>query len=577
MPIFTGTNGPDNIKGGGEADLIDLLDGDDTALGGGGNDIIQGGEGDDRIDGEAGNDELFGEQDDDELSGGAGSDVLNGGSGFDRMSGGSGNDTFVLNADADDLDGGDGFDTINAQLLGRSLSLDLGAGRITIGGVTASETGVENAVGSGTADVLIGDAGDNDLDGGRGDDVLIGEGGNDELTGGRGADRLDGGAGVDAAVYREASAGVTLNLAQGGSGGDAAGDTFVGVEDVEGSDFADSILGDAAANDLDGNDGADALKGAGGADDLFGGSDNDNLSGGDGNDRLNGGGGADTMAGGNGDDVYVADDAGDSVDETGGSGIDRVESLVSFSLASDTTGVVENLTLIGFGNLDGVGNALANTLIGNNNANDLNGNSGADRMAGRGGNDSYVVNEMGDVVDESLAGSSGVDEVLSFVSLSLAGTAVKGVVENLRLAPGTAALNAAGNAADNLLVGNNGRNDLMGLAGDDTLTGNGGADTFVFNAPLDEATNVDVVTDFSVADDTLRLENAFMPGLATGTLAADAFRVGTTAVDASDRIIYNDDTGALFFDQDGSGAAAKVRFATLDSGLAMSNQDILVV
>ena len=119
------------------------------------------------------------------------------------------------------------------------------------------------------------------------------------------------------------------------------------------------------------------------------------------------------MTGGNGDDVYVVDDAGDTVDETGGSGIDTVESLVSFSLASDTTGAVENLTLIGFGNLNGVGNALANTLIGNNSANNLNGNSGADLMQGRGGNDSYVVNEVGDVVDESLAGSSGIDEVLS--------------------------------------------------------------------------------------------------------------------------------------------------------------------
>ena len=137
------------------------------------------------------------------------------------------------------------------------------------------------------------------------------------------------------------------------------------------------------------------MKGAGGADSLSGGSDNDNLSGGDGNDRLNGGFGADTMVGGNGDDVYVVNDAGDTVDETDGSGIDRVESLVSFSLASDTTGDVENLALIGFGNLNGVGNALANTLVGNNNANNLNGNSGADLMQGRGGNDSYVVNEVG--------------------------------------------------------------------------------------------------------------------------------------------------------------------------------------
>ena len=140
-----------------------------------------------------------------------------------------------------------------------------------------------------------------------------------------------------------------------------------------------------------------------------------------------------------------------------------------------------------------------------------------------------------------------------------------------------AALNAAGNGLANALVGNDGKNDLMGLAGNDVLTGDGGKDTFVFNATLNAATNVDVITDFSVADDTIRLENAFMTGLATGTLSAAAFRVGTTAIDASDRIVYNDDTGALFFDQDGSGAAANVQFATLDDGLAMSNLDFLVV
>jgi len=80
-----------------------------------------------------------------------------------------------------------------------------------------------------------------------------------------------------------------------------------------------------------------------------------------------------------------------------------------------------------------------------------------------------------------------------------------------------------------------------------------------------------------VAQDTMRLENTFFSGLAAGTLAAGAFRVGTTAIDASDRIIYNDDTGDLFFDQDGTGAAAKVRFATLDDGLAMTNQEFLVI
>jgi Ca2+-binding RTX toxin-like protein len=579
MPIFTGTNGPDTIKGGGEADIIELLDGNDTGLGGGGNDLIFGSDGDDRLDGEDGNDELFGGRDDDQLSGGNGSDVLNGGSGFDRMSGGAGSDTFVLNADADDVDGGDGFDTIDARLLGQALSLNLNLGRITIAGKTTIETGVENAIGSGTADTLIGDGDRNVLDGGfRGDDTLIGLGGDDRLIGGKGADLIDGGAGIDTADYEDAGAGITLDLAQGGgSGGDAAGDSFVGIENVEGSEFSDSIVGDAGANRLDGNDGIDVLKGAGGADSLSGGSDNDNLSGGDGNDRLQGGGGADTMAGGNGDDVYVVDNAGDTVDETGGSGLDRVESLISFSLASNTTGAVENLALIGFGNLNGVGNALANTLIGNNGANNLNGNSGADLMQGRGGNDSYVVNEAGDVVDESLFGSFGTDEVLSFVSFNLSGPKALGAIENLRLGNGTANLNAHGNALANTLVGNDGVNVITGAAGNDRLTGDGGNDFFVFTTALNAATNVDVIEDYTVPQDTMRLENLFFTGLSNGTLAASAFRVGTTAIDASDRIIYNDDTGALFFDRDGTGAAAKVQFATLDAGLAMSNQEFLVI
>ena len=75
-------------------------------------------------------------------------------------------------------------------------------------------------------------------------------------------------------------------------------------------------------------------------------------------------------------------------------------------------------------------------------------------MSGRGGNDNYVVNEVGDVVDESLPGSGGTDDVLSFVSFSLAGPKALGSVENLHLALGTAALNAAGNGLANTLVGN---------------------------------------------------------------------------------------------------------------------------
>ena len=578
MALILGTEFADNKKGGGEADIIDLFGGNDTATGGAGNDLMFGGDDDDQLSGDAGNDEMFGGLDDDQLSGGDGADTLNGGSGRDTLNGGDGTDMFVLNADADTVDGGSGTDTINAQLLGKSLAVNLATGSMTIDGQVSTVTGVENAIGSIVTDTLVGDGNRNVLDGGfNGGDVLIGAGGDDTLIGGRGADLLDGGTGTDVADYREAAAGVTVDLAQGGTGGDAAGDTFTGIEDVDGSDFGDSITGDAGANDLFGRGGNDLLKGGGGADTLSGTSGDDTLVGGDGDDTLSGGSGADSMSGGAGNDLYQVSEAGDRVNETGGSGVDTVQSTISFSLASNTTGDVENLVLTGFAAVNGVGNALNNTVQGNNNANNLNGNSGADHMSGRGGNDSYVVNEVGDVVDESLPGSNGTDDVLSFVSFSLSGPKALGSVENVRLALGTAALNAAGNGLANALVGNDGDNDLMGLAGNDVLTGDGGRDDFIFNAALNAATNVDTITDFSVAEDTIRLENAFMPGLATGTLSAAAFRVGTTAFDASDRIVYNDDTGALFFDQDGSGAAAKVQFATLDDGLAMSNLDFLIV
>ncbi|MEJ2035477.1 MAG: calcium-binding protein, partial [Maritimibacter sp.] len=121
------------------------------------------------------------------------------------------------------------------------------------------------------------------LDGGIGDDIIHGNGGNDTLIGGAGADVLDGGAGHDTASYQSSAAGVTVDLATGtGSGGDAAGDTFSGIENLTGSDFADTLTGDAGSNTL------------------IGGAGNDTLNGGAGDDWLQGGAGGDTLIGGAG-------------------------------------------------------------------------------------------------------------------------------------------------------------------------------------------------------------------------------------------------------------------------------------
>ncbi|WP_288995358.1 M10 family metallopeptidase C-terminal domain-containing protein, partial [uncultured Gemmobacter sp.] len=140
------------------------------------------------------------------------------------------------------------------------------------------------------------------------------------------------------------------------------------------------------------------------------------------------------------------------------------------------------------------------------------------------------------------------------------------------------AINLTGNALAQIITGNAGQNRLNGGDGNDTLAGYGGNDTFVFNTALGSG-NVDKVIDFSAGSDRIELENAVFTGLATGVLAASAFVANLTgiATTAAQRIIYETDTGDLFFDADGSGAGASVRFATLNPGLGLANTDFLVV
>ena len=199
-------------------------------------------------------------------------------------------------------------------------------------------------------------------------------------------------------------------------------------------------------------------------------------------------------------------------------------------------------------------------------------------MRGGAGDDRYFVENTGDLVDESITGSGGVDTVQSSISFSLSGSKALGAVENLALAgSGSSNINGAGNGLANDMSGTRGNNDLMGLGGNDVLTGFRGADTFVFNAALNASTNVDTITDFNVIDDTMRLENAFMTALSTGQLSADAFHIGSSAADASDRIIYNSLNGVLSYDANGTGAGGFVKFAELDTGLLLTSADFLIV
>ncbi|MBM3604947.1 MAG: calcium-binding protein [Alphaproteobacteria bacterium] len=138
-------------------------------------------------------------------------------------------------------------------------------------------------------------------------------------------------------------------------------------------------------------------------DTLLGGDGNDTIRGGNGNDILNGGAGRDHLRGGQGNDVYIVT-AGDVTVEHFNGGIDRVESVVSWTLSSH----IENLTLTGSANASGTGNNMGNTINGNSGSNVLNGGAGNDRLFGNAGNDRLI----GDIGDDMLAGGLGADTLV---------------------------------------------------------------------------------------------------------------------------------------------------------------------
>src|SRR6185436_19482343 len=169
----------------------------------------------------------------------------------------------------------------------------------------------------------------------------------------------------------------------------------------------------------------------------------------------------DTMIGGLGDDIYVVDGLSDQVVENLGEGTDTVQAGITFTISAMAN--VENLTLTGTAAVNATGNALNNVLTGNSAVNTLTGGLG---------NDTYVVT-AGDIVVENAG--EGIDTVQSAVTWTIATTAN---VENLTLT-GTSAVNATGNALDNVLTGNTANNTLTGGAGNDTMIGGGGVDTMI--------------------------------------------------------------------------------------------------
>lgn len=139
-----------------------------------------------------------------------------------------------------------------------------------------------------------------------------------------------------------------------------------------------------------------------------------------------------------------------------------------------------------------------------------------------------------------------------------------------------------GGAGKDTLYGNGGADELRGNGGNDVLNGGSGRDVFVFNTKL-SGTNIDQIQGFNHNDDTIYLDDDIFTKLRTGgkhALSSSQYKENTTgrATDSDDRIIYNKSTGELFYDPDGSGSAARIKFAVINGGPdAVDHTDFIVV
>ncbi|WP_186002346.1 calcium-binding protein [Mycobacterium sp. KBS0706] len=272
-----GYSGNDSLSGMAGSDILIGYFGGDLLCGGTGGDSLDGGDGVDTatyydsalavtVDlaagigsgGDAQGDTLSGIEN---LTGSnIGGDTLTGDGGANILRGYGGDDLLRGGAGADSLFGDAGTDIATYYSSASGVTVDLAAG-IGSGGDAQGDTlnGIENLTGS--------NVGGDTLIGGSGANILRGWGGNDLLRGGTGADTLDGGVGTDLASYYNSAAAVTLNLAAGtGTGGDAQGDILAAIENLNGSNFNDTLIGNGGDNALRGLAGRDTLTGGGGAD-----------------------------------------------------------------------------------------------------------------------------------------------------------------------------------------------------------------------------------------------------------------------------------------------------------------------
>ncbi|OAP36400.1 calcium-binding protein [Sinorhizobium glycinis] len=310
---------------------------------------------------------------------------------------------------------------------------------------------------------------------------------------------------------------------------------------------------------------SDTINGSAGDDDMYGFA---------GNDVVKGNGGDDYMEGGEGKDTY-----------DGGSGFDEVSFQDAYWNADAFRGIVLDATARTvtdpYGNSETIANIEA--FRGTQFADSMKGSSVDEGFMGLGGRDTIDGGGGFDIIsysrDARFGGTAGVTVNLA-TGVAIDGFGKQDKLISIEDVRGTDfADRLTGSSVANWLRADGGNDFLAGGLGNDTLIGGGGKDTFLFNTTLNASGNVDVIEDYSAVDDTIRLENAiFTKIIGIGTLTAAQFVKNTsgTAADASDRIIYETDTGMLFYDSNGNASGGRIHFATIDPNLTLTAADFFI-
>ncbi|MGY0781485.1 DUF4347 domain-containing protein [Azospirillum argentinense] len=369
-------------------------------------------------------------------------------------------------------------------------------------------------------DTLTSDDAADNIDGGAGNDVLIGNGGNDTLIGGLGHDTMDGGAGADVfdggdgfdvVTYENATSGMIIDIGNpANSTGDAAGDTFTGIERWIGSNFADTMvagndpvwfwghagddveIGGAGNDTMESGDGNDTVYGGAGDDQIYSRADNDVLYGEDGNDLIYGGWGDDMLDGGAGNDTLFGE--GDTDTIYGGAGDDSMDGGQGNDLLYGGDG---NDTLIG-----GIGH---DTMEGGAGADVFDGGDGFDEVTYANSTAGVVLdlrnpaNSTGDAAGDTFTnverwiGSEFADRMVANddgvwfwghggddVEIGGAGNdTLESGAGNDTIYGGAGDDRAFGRGDDDVLYGEDGNDLLAGGGGKDSLDGGAGNDTLI--------------------------------------------------------------------------------------------------